>query len=171
MRKFDKVAIVGILLLFTSFTLFSAEKHQIRKKMRKHSGEGAHGFMMFFKTLDKLNISNTQLIQLRMLFEKNKPQKEEFGKTMDFHQKLDDVSTSLQEAKEIIAQIGKKHEERMLKRFQMKQEMGKILSAKQLEQFEQQSMKGPRKKPMRRGHPGFFPPPHMAPEPMDEVEP
>lgn len=169
MRKFDKIAIIGILLLFTSFSLFSAEKQHIRSKLKTRQGAEGQGFMMFFKTLDELNISNTQLIQLRMLFDKNKPQKEEFGKQLELHKNLMKEGVTLDEAKKIIEQISQKHQEMMLKHFQMKQEMAKILTAEQMKELEKHHMRG-RGKGMH-GRRQDIPMPPMAPELDDEVEP
>jgi len=155
------------LLLVTALPLaiFSAEDVlQTEKSAPEFSrprGDSGNAFykkmMPLFKLADEIELTNPQLLQLRMLYQKNC--KIDSGRKAghELYKKLSDPSLKEEDAKKMAAEAAKAAEEKILSRYRMTQEVKRILTPEQLKKLEElQATKKARhfKKGARKGYSG-----------------
>ncbi len=143
------VYFLALFSLATGFAIYSADTSVMRKGHQLHKmGRGMHVMPMFefFKFADEIGISNTQLIQLRMVFQKFSKKAELLG--MGKGHKMPELKKpeSPEEVKSFVSEISKKMEQGMLMHLEMKKELEKILSEDQLKKMDE----------MRKSHMKFF---------------
>lgn len=101
----------------------------------------------FFKLADELEITNPQLLQLRMWFQKNEKIMNAGQERRLLFKKFSDHALSEADVKKIAAAEGKALEESIVARFQMLQDLRKILTPaqfKKLQERKRSSIKGRR---------------------------
>lgn len=106
----------------------------------------------FFRLADELEITNPQLLQLRMWFQKNEKVMNAGHQRRMMFKKLSDPDLTEADVKKIAAAEGKAVEESIVARFQMLQDLRKILSPAQFKKLHE------RRQPPMIGHRGFSPP-------------
>lgn len=107
-------------------------------KMRGSPENGfLKGLMPLFRLADEFNLTNPQLIQLRMLYQKNCQSGEEKVTRNEFFKKLSDPSLNEEEVRKLASEAAKATENEILRRFRMVQEIKKILTPDQLKKLEE----------------------------------
>lgn len=129
------------LLAAMPLAIYSADKDGGFMKSARHRGfegkDSAMGLMKMFKLADDLEITNPQLLQLRMLFQKNCNAMKKNDSKKDLFKQLSDPALKEEDVKKLAAEAGKAAEERILARFNMMQEIKKILTPEQLKKLEE----------------------------------
>lgn len=184
--------IIALLLATTPLVIHSAGRGA-PGMFPWRGGPGGHagvaGLLQMFALADELEITNPQLLQLRLLFQKNCSR----IKNSDSHKALAkgllDSSMKEEDVKKIASEAAKSIEERIMTRFYLMQEVKKILTPEQIKKLEEMKknhighaghfMGKPGR--MMSGHPGFFhggpgmelpepPAPDFDPENQMEIE-
>lgn len=153
------------LLLVTALPLaiFSAEDSlKIEKsalEIGRAPGDPGNGFykrmVPLFKLADEIELTNPQLLQLRMLYQKNCKLDSGRKAGRDIFKKLSDPDLKEEDVKKMAAETAKAAEEKILSRYRMMQEVKKILTPEQLKKLEElKAAKKDRrfKKGMRKGN-------------------
>lgn len=187
MKKSMLFALIIGLLAAIPLTIYSADKDAGKTgrfmKLHRHQRQGpddmAMGLMPMFKLADDLAITNPQLLQLRMLFQKNCNTEKGMLSRKHHFKKLSDPSLTLEDAKKIAAEAGKSTEEKILAHYSMIQQIKKILTPEQMKKLEElkKSHRGSKGFHRGTGHgrpfdiPGFFESPNMPPTDNEEADP
>ncbi len=143
MNRKNFYVLAFVLVAALPLIIFSEEKIANGMEYRsgiKMSGDSANGFvhrlMPLFRLADDINLTNPQLIQLRMLYQKNCQLDDEKMCRMELLKKLSDPSLKEEDVQKLAAEAAKQAEENILKRFRMMQEIKKILTPEQLSKLE-----------------------------------
>ncbi len=137
MGKLKFFFLAALIIIIFSQSSFSHENEKMDSRQnhhRRHDSLTFHEFGHFFSLLDQAKISNSQLIQLRIVFDRYKPEFNKQDPEASMRKSLDEA-TSIEEATEIVDRIGKMHRLRMLAMFQLQQELKKILTEDQLKKI------------------------------------
>lgn len=158
MKRHLALLVLSVFLIAVTLVLYSAEMERPGFHGRGHgfgpsrmNGGGfdnSHMIGMFgmFRLADELEISNPQLLQLRMMFQKEKSQHKSLHSRRLLHKKLSDPNLKEEDVKKIAEDAGKAVSESIMARFQMMQELRKILTPEQFKKLhERREMKGKRK--------------------------
>ncbi len=149
MKKQLSLFILSVSLIAVTLVLYSAEMNNqagagpmfapMGPPSQHGPGGPGHPMMFnsigFFKLIDDLDISNPQLLQLRIWFQKNTQIMKAGHKRHLIYKKLSDPTLSLEDAKKIAAEEGKAVEESIISHFQQMQELRKILSEDQFKKL------------------------------------
>ncbi len=106
----------------------------------------------FFRLADELEVTNPQLLQLRMWFQKNEKIMHAGHQRRMMFKKLSDPDLTEADVKKIAVAEGKALEESIVVRFQMLQDLRKILTPAQFKKLHE------RRQPPMKGRRGFPPP-------------
>ncbi|MDD2999679.1 MAG: hypothetical protein PHV05_11510 [Candidatus Riflebacteria bacterium] len=161
MKKHIAMLFLSLALIAVSIVLYSAEiSDQNAVFQGRHHETGCrHPDMIelfgMFKLADDLEITNPQLLQLRMLFQKSSVTLKKDKKTGPVFKRLVDQNLTEEEIKKIAVEEGKTAEARVLAGFQLMQELKKILTPEQLKKLHE------RRPPMGIRRSGFLPPPEV----------
>lgn len=141
MKKNLLFVFIVTLLAAMPLAIYSADKDGGFMKFARHRGSGendsAMGLMKMFKLADDLEITNPQLLQLRMLFQKNCNAMKNESPRKNLFKQLSDPSLKEEDVKKLAAEAGKATEKKILARFNMMQEIKKILTPEQLKKLEE----------------------------------
>ncbi len=140
----------------TALVLHSAEKEEVRRirhiEIRKTAGNETMmpaGLIKLFKIAEELELTNPQLLQLRMLFQKQTESRKKLKEEKKQFKNLNDSDLSEEEVRKLAAEKAKQLEESIIARFKMQQEIKKIFTPEQLKKLEELNAK----KPARKGPP------------------
>lgn len=138
MKRHLVLALVSLSLAAVSLVLYSAEpgfpgRHFGPRHLNDGGFDNSHmiGTFGFFRLAEELEISDPQLLQLRALFQKNGEKMRSGRQHRKLYKKLSDPDLTEADAKKIAAEEGKVVEEAIMARFQMQQDLRKILSPEQ----------------------------------------
>lgn len=138
MKKHLVLALVSLSLAAVSLVLYSAEpgfpgRHFGPRHLNDGGFDNSHmiGTFGFFRLAEELEISDPQLLQLRALFQKNGEKMRSGRQHRKLYKKLSDPDLTEADARKIAAEEGKAIEETIMARFQMQQDLRKILSPEQ----------------------------------------
>lgn len=180
MKRQITLLLISISLIAVSLVLYSAELEN-----RDFGGPGHHkakgfenaplspppphmiGILGLFKLADELEITNPQLLQLRLFFQKNCKTMKGVGPRHLLHKKLSDPTLKEEDVKKIAAEEGKAIEKSILAKFQMMQDLKKILTPEQFKKLHELRPRG--HKPLM-DRPGFEPPPEVGPGPRGMLD-
>ncbi|NCB37252.1 MAG: hypothetical protein EOM80_00650 [Erysipelotrichia bacterium] len=161
MKKHIAMLFLSLALIAVSIVLYSAEIGDKKPVFsNRHHAIGRKNPDMIelfgmFKLADDLEITNPQLLQLRMLFQKSSVTFKKDKKTGPVFKRLADQNLTEEEIKKIAAEEGKMAEARILAGFKLMQELKKILTPEQLKKLHE------RRPPMGMRRSGFLPPPEV----------
>lgn len=151
MNKKITFVLLAVFLVAFALILHSAEKegfkHIKRIEIRKMRGGGAilpEGLIKLFKIADELELTNPQLLQLRMLYQKQSALATKHMESRKPGQKLFDTDLKEEDVKKFAAEQAKQLESSILARFQMQQELKKIFTPDQVKKLEEMKAKKPR---------------------------
>ncbi|PKL50619.1 MAG: hypothetical protein CVV42_02520 [Candidatus Riflebacteria bacterium HGW-Riflebacteria-2] len=157
-KKFTLVLIV-VFVMVTALSLHSAEKREVKRirhlEIRTTTGAGnvmPAQLIQFFKFADALELSNQQLLQLRMLYQKQAESSKKRMQDNKHGKKLTDCDLTEKEVRKMAAEKAKQLEESIIARFKMQQEIKKIFTPEQLKKLEEMKSK----KHARKGPPMSF---------------
>lgn len=135
------------LLLVTALPLaiFSAENtietEKSALKISRATGDNGNAFFKrmkpLFKLADEIELTNPQLLQLRMLYQKNSKLDSGRKAGLDLFKKLSDPELKEEDVKKMAAEAARAAEEKILSRYRMMQEVKKILTPEQLKKLEE----------------------------------
>lgn len=138
MKKHLVLALVSLSLAAVSLVLYSAEpgfpgRHFGPRHLNDAGFDNSHmiGTFGFFRLAEELEISDPQLLQLRALFQKNGEKMRSGRQHRKLYKKLSDPDLTEADARKIAVEEGKAVEETIMARFQMQQDLRKILSPEQ----------------------------------------
>jgi Spy/CpxP family protein refolding chaperone len=117
---------------------FSRKNSSNRHRYANRNRSRGNGLFKLFAIADELNISNTQLIQLRLAYDKCKTDKNYLTERAKLKAQLNEKDIKFAQAKEIITKLGQMRTEQELKKLEIKEELKKVLSSEQLEKLETQ---------------------------------
>lgn len=159
------LALIAVILATVPLAIYSADTDGATpSRMKRHGfhgqqghGPGNHamGLMKMFRQADDLEITNPQLLQLRMLYQKNCNAGKDKGQRRDLFKKLSDPSLKEADIKKIAAEAGKAAEESIMAKYNMMQEIKKILTPEQLKKLTEMKKTRSGKRGQRRGHGKF----------------
>jgi Spy/CpxP family protein refolding chaperone len=154
MKKLTIVLVV-LILATTAMVLHSAEKEgrrvreiEIRRVIGGNADLMPGELARLFKFADKLELTNPQLLQLRIHYQKQAKLSKENKDCNEQCKKLSDPNLKEEDVKKIAAEQAKLLEAKILAKFQMKQELKKILTPEQLKKLEEMREKKSSKKGM-----------------------
>lgn len=159
MKRYLVLTLVSLSLAAVSLVLYSAEpdfpgRHFGPRHLNDAGFDNSHmiGAFGFFKLADELEISGPQLLQLRALFQKNDEKMRLGQQHRKLYKKLSDPNLTEADAKKIAAEQGKAVEEAIMARFQMQQDLRKILSPEQYKKLHARRRPPMPPMPWRGGH-------------------
>jgi Spy/CpxP family protein refolding chaperone len=164
-RKLILVLIV-VFVAVSALALHSAEKREVKRirhiEIRKNAGSADFmpaRLMQLFKFADELELSNPQLLQLRMVFQKQAESHKKNMQNSKQFKKLNDCNISEEEVRKLASEKAKQLEESIIAKFRMQQEIKKIFTPEQLKKLEELKARKPARKGMpfmkggKMGHP------------------
>jgi len=104
--------------------------------------------VQLFKFADELDLSNPQLLQLRMVFQKQSESRKKNMQSRKQFKKLNDCNISEAEVRKLASEKAKQLEESIIARFKMQQEIKKIFTPEQLKKLEKLKAGKPARKGM-----------------------
>jgi len=155
MKKRITLVLMVAFIVATALALHSAEKEKVRRirhiEIRRTTGNETmmpEGLLKLFKTADKLELTNPQLLQLRMLYQKNADLAQKHKETAKLGKKLCDPNLKEEDVKKYASEQAKSLEARILAKYQLQQEFRKVLTPEQLKKlaglkFDKAGRKGP----------------------------
>lgn len=159
MKRHLVLALISLSLAAVSLVLYSAEPgfpgmHRGPRHLNDAGFDNSHmiGTFGFFRLADELEISDPQLLQLRALFQKNDEKIRSGRQHRKLYKKLSDPDLTEADARKIAAEEGKAVEEAIIGRFQMQQDLRKILSAEQYKKLHAHRRPPMPPMPWRGGH-------------------
>ncbi len=163
MKKQLSLFILSVCLIAVTLVLYSAEIDSQAgagpmfapmgpPPQHGHGGPG-HPMMFnsigFFKLIDELDISNPQLLQLRMWFQKNEKIMKSGNRRHLMFKKLSDPTLTEPDVRKIAAEEAKAVEESIITHFRQMQELRKILTEEQFKKLHER----PQPPKFRHGNP------------------
>ncbi len=168
MRKSLTFVLIAIFMGTTALVLHSADKKEVRRtkhlraRMMPHSDNMMpRGLIGLFEFADKLELTNPQLLQLRMFHQKQVERIKEFKHKRMSERNPFTADLKEEDVKKYAAEQAKMVETRILARFQMQQDLKKIFTPEQLNKLELM-----RKKDSKREGMPFFQHNDMGVSPM-----
>lgn len=149
-RNYFFMTVLAILLT-VPLAIHSADMN----KARLGRGNHAMGLMKMFKVADELELTNPQLLQLRLIYQKSCNRKQENVSPKELGKKLSAPDITEAEIKKIAAEHAKAVEESIIYRFTMMQEIKKVLSPEQLKKLEEMKSYRHGKRGRRHGKSGM----------------
>ncbi len=153
MQKKLTLVLIVVFVAVTALALHSAEKEKVRRyeriEIRKNLGSGDFmpgKLMQLFKFADELELTNPQLLQLRMVFQKQSAARKKNMLNNKQFKKLNDCNISEDEVRKLASEKAKQLEESIIARFKMQQEIKKIFTPEQLKKLEKMNAKTSAKK-------------------------
>ncbi|EKD81057.1 MAG: hypothetical protein ACD_39C02001G0001 [uncultured bacterium] len=150
MKKKITFVLLAVFLVVSALILHAAEregfKHIKRIEIRQMRGGGnmlPEGLLKLFKIADELDLTNPQLLQLRMLYQKQSDLASKHMESRTQGKKLVDGDMKEEDVKKFAAEQAKQLESNILARFQMQQELKKIFTPDQLKKIEEMKSKRP----------------------------
>lgn len=141
------LVLLSVLLFAVTVVLYSAEMGRpgagARMGRMQHLGGGSFGNEQmiggfgFFKMADKFELTDPQLLAMRAWYQKNEKTMNAGKERLKMFKKLSDPTLSEEDVKKIAAEEGKAVEESIIGRFQMMQELRKILTPDQLKKLQE----------------------------------
>ncbi len=156
MKRYLTLMLLSVSLIAVTLVLYSAEMRSPGMGGPGHP-RGGHfggpdmiGGAGFFKLADELEITNPQLLQLRMLFQKHEKIMKAGQQRHMMFKKLSDPDLKDEDVKKMAAAEGKAVEEAIIARFQMMQDLRKILTPEQFKTLNERRHHGigPSQKPV-----------------------
>ena len=142
MQKKFTLFLVTIFVALAVANLYSAEKAKVRRferiEVRKTTGGNEmmpEQLIQLFKFADELELSNPQLLQLRMVFQKQAEARKKNMQSRKQFKKLNDSNISEEEVRKLAAAKAKQLEESIITKFKMQQEIKKIFTPEQLKKI------------------------------------
>lgn len=136
-------ALLAVFLAASTLIIFAAEKESVEsgKKAGIHRARGGDilpvGLTMLFRVADELELTNSQLLQLRMLYQKKSESEKKHLKNRALGRKLFEAKPSEEEVKKFAAEMAKKVESDIIARYKMQQELNNILTSEQCKKLEE----------------------------------
>ncbi|MBU1106066.1 MAG: hypothetical protein KKB51_05300 [Candidatus Riflebacteria bacterium] len=155
MKKKLTFVLFAVFMATSALTLYSAEKEGFKRiekiEIRKTRGGDdmlPAGLMRLFKIADELELTNPQLLQLRMLFQKRDANVKKLMETRKTDKKLSDPTLTEEAVKIFAAEKAKALETQILARYQMQQDLKKIFTPEQCKKLEEMKAKKSHKEGM-----------------------
>lgn len=156
MRKSLSFVLIAIFIATTAFIVHSAERNEVRqpKQLRaRMMGQSynmmPHGLGKLFEVAEKLELTNPQLLQLRMFHQKQAKHAEELKQKWMSEKKHFTADVKEEDVKKFAAEQAKMVETSILAKFQMQQELKKIFTPEQLKKLELMQNKDSKREGMR----------------------
>lgn len=156
MQKKFALVLVALFVVLAAGSLYSAEKAMVKRiervEVRKAAGDNnmmPARLMQLFKLADELELTNSQLLQLRMVFQKQSEARKKNMQNEKQFKQLNDSNITEAEVRKLAAAKAKQLEESIIAKFKMQQEIKKVFTPEQLIKIEKMNAK----KTVRKGPP------------------
>lgn len=168
MQKKFTLVLVALFVALAAGSLYSAEKAMVKRiervEVRKAAGDNdlmPARLMQLFKFAEEIELTNPQLLQLRMVFQKQSEACKKNLLNEKQFKKLNDSNISEAEVRKLAAAKAKQLEESIIAKFKMQQEIKKIFTPEQLKKLEKLKAEKPSRKGMPFMKGGKMGPPMM----------
>ena len=159
MKKKFTFVLLAVFLAISALVLYSAEKEgfkRIERRIEIRNTRGGDemlpaGLTRLFKVADELDLTNPQLLQLRMLYQKKAEGEKENRESKKLGKKLSDPTLTEADVKKYAAEKAKALETHILAKYQIQQDLKKILTPEQFKKLEEMKAR----KSHKRGLPAF----------------
>jgi len=165
MKRKLTFALLAVFLAASALVLHSAEKKEMKRvkniEIRRMHGGGEDmmpgALARLFEVADDLELTNPQLLQLRMLYQKQSELAKKRRESRKHDKELSDPDLKEEDVKKFAAEQAKMLEAGIIARFQMQQEFKKIFTPEQLKKLEESKAKHRKNGPPMGGRMGAMP--------------